>query len=620
MKIIISYSLLATLLTLTALATLVEAQGVNLTLYTAKNIYVPEDTILITAELHKTEDSPVQVVLESFLTNKRGTFVTMPTHLSLELGPLETRVITLYDITVDPYFYSDEYIVSARLLIDDEVIQSQELHFFVEETLSEFILNLYTCKDNACLERSKIFILDETIYLDYESDVPNLTVTANLTYPDKSVRELTLPISIAVSQIGTHQLEIIASKEGYRTIIKKVLFAVIEREAHIPVIQICNGNGICDDNENYQNCPQDCPLADQVPPEISMPEDITAEATGPEGCVVDFTVEAVDDIDGPVAATCEPPPGAMFPLGTTTVTCTASDKSGNTSSASMDITVVDAMPPVLTLPCDIIAECTGSENAVIDFSATAIDRVDGEVSVICDPASGSTFPLGGMTVECSAIDRTGNTASGTFTVTVSDTMRPVADLDVLPTVMGECSAEITSEPTAMDNCVGTVTGMTSDPLIYTQQGTYQVTWTFDDGNGNGITQMQTVIVEDTTPPTIENFIVSPDTLWPPNHKMVLITPSITASDNCDPDLVIDLELITMNEGDEINTYDPNYDSTIGDGHTVKDIEVDDNGNIYLRAERSGTGSGRIYTITYSVTDASGNSAQNSATVTVPHNQ
>ena len=50
------------------------------------------------------------------------------------------------------------------------------------------------------------------------------------------------------------------------------------------------------------------------------------------------------------------------------------------------------------------------------------------------------------------------------------------------------------------------------------------------------------------------------------------------------------------------------------------IQIDEDGNIYLRAERSGTGSGRIYTITYSATDASGNSSSVSASVSVPHNQ
>jgi hypothetical protein len=81
-----------------------------------------------------------------------------------------------------------------------------------------------------------------------------------------------------------------------------------------------------------------------------------------------------------------------------------------------------------------------------------------------------------------------------------------------------------------------------------------------------------------------------------------------------------LKSITMNEGDKTNTFDPNYDSTVVDGKTTGDIQVDQSGNVYLRAERSGTGSGRVYTITYTATDASGNSTTASATVTVPHNQ
>ena len=78
--------------------------------------------------------------------------------------------------------------------------------------------------------------------------------------------------------------------------------------------------------------------------------------------------------------------------------------------------------------------------------------------------------------------------------------------------------------------------------------------------------------------------------------------------------------MTMNEGEETNTYDLNYDGTVGDGHTLDDIQVDANRNIYLKAERSGAGSGRSYVITYGATDASGNSNKASATVRAPHNQ
>jgi parallel beta-helix repeat protein len=119
----------------------------------------------------------------------------------------------------------------------------------------------------------------------------------------------------------------------------------------------------------------------------------------------------------------------------------------------------------------------------------------------------------------------------------------------------------------------------------------------------------TIIVQDTTPPVF-TLSVTPTTLWPVNHKMVLITPSWSASDICDESPEVSLVSITMNEDDEAT----------GDGHTTDDIQVDDNGSIYLRAERSGAGSGRIYTITYQAVDCSGNAAVARATVTVPHDQ
>lgn len=156
-----------------------------------------------------------------------------------------------------------------------------------------------------------------------------------------------------------------------------------------------------------------------------------------------------------------------------------------------------------------------------------------------------------------------------------------------------------------------------NPTIQLPLGTHTINLVVNDGAIDSEPDTVDITVIDDTSPEI-NVSVSPDNLWPPNHKMVQITPTIISTDNCDPKPIIKLISIIMNEGDETNTYDPNYDSIIGDGHTVNDIEVDENGNIYLRAERSGTGSGRIYTITYTATDASGNSATANTTVTVPH--
>ena len=76
----------------------------------------------------------------------------------------------------------------------------------------------------------------------------------------------------------------------------------------------------------------------------------------------------------------------------------------------------------------------------------------------------------------------------------------VPDITTLPNVTGECSATITAAPTATDNCAGTITGTTSDPLTYNSQGTFTIEWTYDAGNGNTLTQSQTVIIDDVSAP------------------------------------------------------------------------------------------------------------------------
>jgi len=104
--------------------------------------------------------------------------------------------------------------------------------------------------------------------------------------------------------------------------------------------------------------------------------------------------------------------------------------------------------------------------------------------------------------------------------------------------------------------------------------------------------------------------VEPEFLWPPNGKMVLIAPSWTATGSCGQSAEVWLADITISEGGEI----------IGDWSTSEDIEIGDDGSIYLRARRGGSSGGRVYTIIYEAEDEFGNAAVASATVTVPHNR
>lgn len=119
-------------------------------------------------------------------------------------------------------------------------------------------IQISTCRDPACTEESKVFVKDETIHIGYYSSVPEIEVFGKLTTPDNTEQQISLPISIIVNQIGTYYLEITAFREGYRTLNTRITFGVIEEEAQIPLVEVCNANRICELGESYQNCPQDC--------------------------------------------------------------------------------------------------------------------------------------------------------------------------------------------------------------------------------------------------------------------------------------------------------------------------------------------------------------------------
>lgn len=319
----------------------------------------------------------------------------------------------------------------------------------------------------------------------------------------------------------------------------------------------------------------------------------------------------------------------------TTLTVKFGSPLNKTETAYAIITVLENQPPVANAGPDITLEQASRAGTQVMLNGTATDNVStrfnftwSEKGIVLATTPNATkttlthtFNLGTHIVTLNATDEAGNTGSDNVTVKIIDTIPPVVNAGPDLTVEQESHAgtQVTLYGNATDICStqfnfawsenGVILG-TQQNLTYTfNLGTHIVTLNATDVSGNIGSDNVTVKVIDTTPPQI-NATVTPDTLWPPNHKYVEVKVNVTTFDICDPSPKITLVSVTSNEPD----------NGLGDGNTTNDIMIINNFTFNLRAERSGTGSGRIYTITYKVTDASGNYVMTSVTVEVPHNQ
>lgn len=266
----------------------------------------------------------------------------------------------------------------------------------------------------------------------------------------------------------------------------------------------------------------------------------------------------------------------------------------------------DTVPPVITAPDGMTLEATGPSGAVANFTATALDGVDGSVPVTANPASGSVFPLGTTTVQLSATDAAHNVATASFTVTVQDTTPP--------TIIGT-PANITAEATSAAGAAVTYATPTATDIVDVTDvvtcapasgstfplGTTTVTCSAHDAHHNGASTSFTVTARDTTPPTISSVTPSTGILWPPNKKMVPISIAVADSDAVMASPACQIVSVASNEP--------------GSGQW----QITGALTLTLQADRLGTGTGRIYTIGVTCTDAAGNqSSLSTTTVVVPH--
>ena len=173
---------------------------------------------------------------------------------------------------------------------------------------------------------------------------------------------------------------------------------------------VTDAGGLSDSDE------QTVTVSDVEAPTITAPADITVatDAGQPHATVDPPAATASDNCAG---VTVNDPPSGTYPIGTTTVTYTATDVAGLSSSATLDITVQDLEAPTLTLPPSFTVNATMPGGAVVTFVTSSTDN-SGTSSVECSPASGSTYAIGNTVTSCTASDNYGNSTTATFTVTV----------------------------------------------------------------------------------------------------------------------------------------------------------------------------------------------------------
>jgi hypothetical protein len=183
---------------------------------------------------------------------------------------------------------------------------------------------------------------------------------------------------------------------------------------------------------NTATAVQTVTVVDAEAPSVTPPAAVTVgNDLGRGDAAVDpGTAIAADNCSGVAVAGTRSDGAALdapYPVGTSTITWTATDPSGNVATAGQQVTVEDVEAPTIAVPASLTADATSPAGAVVTYASSAADNV-GVESFGCAPASGTAFAIGTTTVTCTAADAAGNAETATFVVAVRGAADQLADL------------------------------------------------------------------------------------------------------------------------------------------------------------------------------------------------
>lgn len=357
-------------------------------------------------------------------------------------------------------------------------------------------------------------------------------------------------------------------------------------------------------------------------PRLTCPTDLTVECDGVgndaplAAWLASATVESVCD-DLTVSnnfAALEIDCGAT---GHATVTWTVQDACGR-DSCQASFTIIDTTAPEISGPGDLSFDC--------DESGTQTELFDWLDSVTGDDACGDvviTTERDSVDFDCRATirwtgeDQCGNADTHSSELIIEgDETAPVLTRIGAPALVLECGVDAYVElgASVTDRCDATVVVVIGGAVDDRTPGIYVVTYAAADLCGHpGTQQTRTITVEDTLAPTTTS---RGRELWPPNHDYETLTLADCA-------LVVDAcegELDANVVGTILSIYSDEPEDSNGDGNTTDDIDIVDGHTFRVRSERQGGGNGRVYGVSFIVTDSAGNTSEEECSVSVPHDQ
>ena len=354
----------------------------------------------------------------------------------------------------------------------------------------------------------QVFPLGETIITWTATDTSgnSASTTQTVSVIDTTVPIITVPTDIQVeaTSMDTNIIDL-----GFAEASDLVEIASITNDAPqvFPLGETIITWTATDTSGNSASTTQTVSVIDTTVPIIEQPEDVNFEATNQTDNILELPMIESNDNTKTISISNDAP--QSFEFGTTIVTWTATDTSGNSASTTQTVSVIDTTVPIITVPTDIQVEATSMDTNIIDLGfAEASDLV--EIASITNDAP-QVFPLGETIITWTATDTSGNSASTTQTVSVIDTTVPIIEQpeDVTVNATSKSTNTVVLDSISVIESISDV-NVTNDAPLYYEFGETIITWTATDTSGNSASTTQTISVVDTSAPLLsipQNIII-----------------------------------------------------------------------------------------------------------------